>query len=458
MKTLAHRGGSSDGVTAGEPAGWSIGARIAGVAAADVLVVPMIGMASQAAADGAGEVAAVVLSGPLTSLVLAQTRGYDVRVLAVWTRSLVALGVTLLLVVASVSGLRAIEAPQGASPWAPAVAWLTVAFSVLAGFRWLVASALSRSPARTAQPVLVVADESEPASSLAAAVEHPFPRRVLFLSEASDWGAKIREEVSAVEPAQVVVTTALLWGASLDPTRYRRNVDALSSLPCPVRLALPGGSREPKILVPLVERPLGPLDRALKRALDLTLAGSILMFVAPLLVVIALLIKLDSRGPVLFRQPRLGLAGRVFEIYKFRTMHTDAADLGGRRLTVRGDPRVTRVGAFLRRSSLDELPQLLNVLKGDMSLVGPRPHPLEALAGGRPYTDVVPDIARRLAVPPGVTGLAQIEGWRGNTLTERDLVERVRLDLAYIQQWSIWLDLEIILRTPLAILTARNAY
>ncbi|MCS6778589.1 MAG: sugar transferase [Geminicoccaceae bacterium] len=153
-----------------------------------------------------------------------------------------------------------------------------------------------------------------------------------------------------------------------------------------------------------------------------------------------------------------GPGGRVFRIWKFRTMCHNASDPGGRRLTLRNDPRVTRVGAFLRRTSLDELPQLLNVLTGEMSLVGPRPHPLEAVAGGRAYAEVVPDIARRLRVKPGMTGLAQVEGWRGNTDTERKLVERVRADLRYIDNWSFWLDIEILFRTPLASLLTEEAY
>ncbi|MEZ5846435.1 MAG: sugar transferase [Geminicoccaceae bacterium] len=198
--------------------------------------------------------------------------------------------------------------------------------------------------------------------------------------------------------------------------------------------------------------------RLLKRSLDVVGASLLLVFLAPLMLVTALAIKLDSRGPVFFRQPRYGLGCQIFDCLKFRSMYADRLDTRAERLTTRNDPRVTRVGAFIRRTSIDELPQLINVLRGEMSLVGPRPHPVHAKAGDRLYEEVVEDFARRYRVQPGLTGLAQVTGLRGNTDTEEKLVRRFERDIDYISTWSIGLDLSILLRTPWASLKGENAY
>jgi polysaccharide biosynthesis protein PslA len=165
------------------------------------------------------------------------------------------------------------------------------------------------------------------------------------------------------------------------------------------------------------------------------------------LICIALLIKFDSRGPVFFRQPRLGRQNEIFYIWKFRTMYVDRTDLAGAQLTQRNDPRVTRVGAYLRKWSLDELPQLFNVLAGEMAMVGPRPHPLQAKAGNQLYADVVEDYYQRHAVLPGITGWAQVNGWRGETTRPEQIEQRVKYDLEYIAQRSLWFDLRILVLT-----------
>jgi lipopolysaccharide/colanic/teichoic acid biosynthesis glycosyltransferase len=139
-------------------------------------------------------------------------------------------------------------------------------------------------------------------------------------------------------------------------------------------------------------------------------------------------------------------------------MYVDRMDADAEKLATRGDPRITRVGAFLRRFSLDELPQLFNVLRGEMSVVGPRPHALQAKAGGKLYKDVVDEYATRYKVRPGITGWAQVNGWRGNTETENDLIGRVEHDLYYIENWSIPFDLSIILRTVTAVIGGKNSY
>jgi exopolysaccharide biosynthesis polyprenyl glycosylphosphotransferase len=191
---------------------------------------------------------------------------------------------------------------------------------------------------------------------------------------------------------------------------------------------------------------------------DFVLGGLLLLFLAPLFPIVALAIKWESPGPVFFRQKRHGFDNRFINVYKFRTMYHEASDPLAARLVTRGDPRVTRVGAFLRKSSIDELPQLFNVLRGEMSIVGPRPHPLLAKAADLPYEEVMAEYIARHRVKPGITGWAQVRGWRGETDTVEKLVQRVEHDLFYIENWSLSFDLLILLRTPLAMLKAKNAY
>ncbi len=200
-------------------------------------------------------------------------------------------------------------------------------------------------------------------------------------------------------------------------------------------------------VVSVGERPLKDWQ-AVKKAVFDRVVGSVLLLCAlmPLLVVAAL-IKLDSPGPVLFRQPRIGFDNRMFSIFKFRTMHASMADLLADRQTTRDDPRVTRVGRWLRRYSIDELPQLLNVAQGSMSLVGPRPHAPNTKAADRLFADVVSQYAVRHRVKPGITGWAQVNGWRGETKTEDQVRSRVQFDLDYIQNWSLALDLKILMLT-----------
>jgi len=197
---------------------------------------------------------------------------------------------------------------------------------------------------------------------------------------------------------------------------------------------------------------------AVKRGEDIVLATLLLVLLAAPLLLIGLLIRLESPGPALFRQRRIGLDGTSFVMWKFRTMRCHPQQGGVLCQARRGDPRVTRVGAWLRRLSFDELPQLVNVLRGDMSLVGPRPHAPGTCAGGRPFEQISPSYAARHRVRPGLTGLAQVRGWRGETETEDKLLHRVASDLEYIETWSLWLDLAILARTTAVVLRMRNAY
>ena len=200
-------------------------------------------------------------------------------------------------------------------------------------------------------------------------------------------------------------------------------------------------------VVSVGERPIKGWQAVKKGSFDYVLGGAILLLAMPWLLIVALLIKLDSPGPVLFRQPRIGFDNRMFSIFKFRTMHSNMADLLADAQTTRDDARITRVGRWLRRYSIDELPQLLNVMQGDMSLVGPRPHAPNTKAANKLFADVVGQYAVRHRVKPGITGWAQVNGWRGETRTEEQLRQRVKFDLDYIQEWSLWLDLKIMALT-----------
>ena len=207
----------------------------------------------------------------------------------------------------------------------------------------------------------------------------------------------------------------------------------------------------------VMDRPLDEVATLVKRFEDVVIAAFCLVFLLPLMLVIALAIKLDSRGPVLFRQKRLGANNLPFDLLKFRSMFVEQTDPLGHQLTRIGDPRITRVGGFLRRTSMDELPQLINVLRGEMSLVGPRPHALAASAAGIAYARAISDYPIRHRVKPGITGWAQVNGWRGETTTIEQIRRRVEHDLYYIENWSLSFDLLILGRTVLAVLSRANA-
>jgi lipopolysaccharide/colanic/teichoic acid biosynthesis glycosyltransferase len=184
-----------------------------------------------------------------------------------------------------------------------------------------------------------------------------------------------------------------------------------------------------------------------KRVFDVVASVLALIFLMPLIIIVAIVIRLESAGPAFFRQAREGIGGTTFMAFKFRSMRMEDGDASGIAHTVRGDRRVTRVGNFLRRTSIDELPQLLNVLRGDMSIVGPRPHVPGMLAGHQTYRELVPYYDHRLAMLPGITGWAQANGLRGDATDPVPARARIDHDLAYIQNFSLWLDLRIVLMT-----------
>lgn len=258
------------------------------------------------------------------------------------------------------------------------------------------------------------------------------------------------------------VLVALPWSAD---ERHLAILKKLKTLPVDVRLS-------PDLIgyrllhssfgriggIPTVEvsqKPLSDWNLVSKEIEDRVLAALILLFITPLMLLIALAVKFDSPGPVLFRQNRYGFNNQVIEVFKFRTMRAEACQSATVPQATHNDPRVTSVGRFLRRSSLDELPQILNVLRGEMSLVGPRPH---AVQHNEYYAGIVDEYASRHRVKPGITGWAQVNGWRGETDTLEKMKKRVEHDIFYIDNWSIGFDLQILLMTVFVVLRGNNAY
>src|SRR5262245_36639805 len=207
------------------------------------------------------------------------------------------------------------------------------------------------------------------------------------------------------------------------------------------------------------DKPITDWDVVMKALFD-TVVGSLLLLAAtPILALTALAIKLDSRGPVFFKQKRYGFNNELIEVFKFRSMYVDQCDATASKLATKDDPRVTRLGRFLRKASIDELPQLINVVfKGNLSLVGPRPHAVHAKAENRLYDEAVDGYFARHRVKPGITGWAQVNGWRGETDTHEKIQRRVEHDLHYIENWSVLFDLYILAMTPSALAKTQNAY
>ncbi len=217
------------------------------------------------------------------------------------------------------------------------------------------------------------------------------------------------------------------------------------------------GARDGAPSVIVATGPLNLTDRCIKRVFDVVLAGSVLLCIAPLMAIVALWVRFDSPGPILFRQTRIGRGNQMFKVLKFRSMSVGGTDGAGNRSASRDDDRITRCGRIIRKTSIDELPQLLNVLKGDMSIVGPRPHALGSRAADKLFWEVDQRYWDRHAAKPGLTGLAQVRGFRGATLVEDDLRNRLHADLEYLESWSIWRDLKIIFLT-VRVVWHRNAF
>jgi len=281
-------------------------------------------------------------------------------------------------------------------------------------------------------------------------------------SHASHWDDILSQAISYTRCSNV---DELFIAAELQSwTKIKKSAERLRLLPLPVNLVAVGPTSKlltqpvsaigNAIVIELQRAPLNFFERLVKRAIDIVFAGTALIALIPLLTLVAIAIKLDSPGRVIFRQTRHGFNGKPFNILKFRTM-TVVEDGDSIKQASRLDKRVTRVGFWLRRTSIDELPQLINVLKGEMSLVGPRPH---AAAHDNYFDPVIANYAFRQRMKPGITGCAQVNGSRGETPTIDAMQLRVRLDLWYIENWSFQLDLAIMFRTIIELVRGRNAY
>jgi Undecaprenyl-phosphate glucose phosphotransferase len=270
-----------------------------------------------------------------------------------------------------------------------------------------------------------------------------FSRRVRVdeIFVALPWTAEARIN-DIVNMIQVVPANIHLCPDVLRHSMINRRLAALDGMP----------------VATLVSKPVSGWGYLTKWVLDKTLAAIGLLLISPLLLIVAAIIKLESPGPVFFRQPRLGFNNKLMMIYKFRSMYHQQSDVSASRLATRNDPRVTPVGRILRRLSIDELPQLINVLNGDMSLVGPRPHAIKAKAAGHLYREIVAGYALRHKIKPGITGWAQVSGWRGETDTEEKIIRRVECDMFYMNNWSVLFDLLILVMTVVKAPFSRNAY
>jgi Undecaprenyl-phosphate glucose phosphotransferase len=211
-------------------------------------------------------------------------------------------------------------------------------------------------------------------------------------------------------------------------------------------------------MLDIFDKPIADWDSVAKRIFDVFFSIVALVLLWPVFIGAAIAVKLSSPGPIIFKQKRHGFNNETIDVYKFRSMYTNMSDPTARNAVTKGDPRVTAVGRFLRKSSIDELPQIFNVLRGQLSLVGPRPHAVLAQTAERTYSDVVEGYFARHRVKPGVTGWAQINGWRGEIDNDEKIKFRTAFDLYYIENWSLWLDLKILFLTPIRLLNTENAY
>lgn len=275
-----------------------------------------------------------------------------------------------------------------------------------------------------------------------------------------------RHDAAAAARLAAVVGTAERIVVSCEGDRMDDWGIALASLSARAEILVPEmrrfvpakvGQFEDHPTIVVASGPLEFRDRLLKRLFDIVVSVAAIIALSPILLAAAIAVRLSGPGPILFRQARMGRDAAPFDILKFRTMHHAMADVAGNQLTQRNDVRVTRVGDFLRRTSIDELPQLFNVMLGDMSIVGPRPHAPAAKAADSLYWEVDRRYWARHCIKPGMTGLAQVRGHRGPTDRHEDLVNRLQSDLEYVTNWSIWRDLRIIAAT-LRVLAHDNAF
>jgi Undecaprenyl-phosphate glucose phosphotransferase len=361
-----------------------------------------------------------------------------------------------------------------------ALIWVTMAFAELGVSRVVVGFLLQRwvREGRLAQRVAIVGDGDIGRSVIAklnasgrqrVMVVGIFDDELLRLTDLQDGPLASDASDNLTLLAQRITIDEVIVALPLsDAARIGNVVAKLRSLPVDLRLCIDHLASEFPVraisetatvrVVEIFDRPLKHWSGFAKSVEDKILGAICLALFAVPMALIALAIRLDSKGPVLFVQDRFGFNNKVVRVYKFRTMHVEAQDRSGAQRTVPDDPRVTRVGYVLRTLSFDELPQLFNVLRGEMSLVGPRPHAVAMRAGDELYHNAVAEYFQRHRVRPGITGWAQVNGLRGEIDTLEKAHRRVAYDLYYIDHWSLWLDIKILFMTIKILFTRQNAY
>ncbi|HMN74088.1 MAG TPA: undecaprenyl-phosphate glucose phosphotransferase [Rhodoblastus sp.] len=486
-QTAASRGAAAPRPSAAQSPDRLISqpAVIALTLAADVAVIVGAGLFTfwmwSGTVFGPGALVSVLLVAAVAPVVLKSRWAYTIPALSSVAQQIVELAIALF---ASISGLLIVNIVAGVDiasirDWA--LHWFLVALAACLGLRLVLARMLGawsragRMARRTiivggGKPTFDLIERLDRAGSSAIQILGIFDDRDKYRSpEQVGRYAKLGrfEDLEAFCRDQRV-DLLIIALPTVAEDRILHILKMLWVLPIDVRIAALGSKLKLRSraynyigdvpFLPVFDKPMSDWSVAVKTIEDRTLAALGLLALSPLLALIALAVKFDSRGPVFFRQQRYGFNNEPIGVYKFRSMYVDQCDANATKLVTKGDPRVTRVGAFLRKTSLDELPQLLNVLKGELSLVGPRPHAMQAKAEGRIYDDVVEGYFARHKVKPGITGWAQVNGWRGETDTLEKIEQRVAHDIYYIENWSTWLDLKILVMTPLALFTTRNAY
>ena len=424
--------------------------------------------------------AAVSLFGAFTILALKSTGMYHFAAIVAPSRQALRISALLLLIfLIFTAAAAAFDVPL--SPlWRWALVWIVCTIVVIVVFRALIAGFV-RSLARKGKlgRRILIYGATDQAKKLIERIEQLAEPWNYIIGVFDDRVSRVGNSFGRYpvmgnlddliawgrEHALDEVLVALPWSAQ---SRVLEVTRLLAVLPANVRLCpemlhdeILHGRASHHFGLPMwnaFEKPLEGWDAIGKRVFDIVFSGLVLLAALPLFVVLAVLIKLESRGPVLFMQRRYGFNNEVIEVYKFRSMKQEFADPDAKKLTERDDPRVTRLGKFMRRTSLDELPQMLNVLRGEMSVVGPRPHALRTTAGGKMCEDVVDRYSRRHRVRPGLTGWAQVNGYRGTMQDEEHLQKRIEHDLYYINNWSPWLDFKILAMTLWIVIGGRNSY
>ena len=491
-ETLAPNAQASAGSSAGSPAVIPPDIRIAqpaiigAVLLADVAILTATGLLVQAEAGVAlftypGAVAIVIGATAAAALILQQLWGYTIAALGNGRQQIARLAAAVLAAFAALTTILVLAGVDvaAARPWL--IGWPATAFAAMAGVRVAVRWGIGRwtSQGRLARRAVIVGG-GRPVAELIDSLRQDAGRSIqilgLFDDRGDDRSPEAVDEYRKLGGFDDLVSFCRehavdLLIIALPHTAEARILHLLKKLwvlPIDIRISALGAKlklrpraysfigRTPFLAV--FDKPLTDWGQAVKTVEDRVLAGLMLIALSPAMLAVALAVKLTSKGPILFKQTRYGFNNEKIGVYKFRSMYVEQCDADASRLVTKGDPRVTKVGAFIRKTSLDELPQLFNVLKGELSIVGPRPHAMAAKADGHVYDQVVEGYFARHKVKPGITGWAQVNGWRGETDTLEKIERRVEYDLQYIDNWSVFFDLYILAMTPVSLLNTRNAY